>query len=266
MTKQMDIATLPISHLQIRPEDRASFQASDGNTALLAEVKENGILHPITVQPIFGSPGKYIVVCGIPAFAAAKNAGCTEVPCIIYDFPFKAEVFYNRHLFGERLLFSQYAEMCLWRMETIKEKRNRGEIDAEVGKRTDTIVEEELGPGFSRSSIQRYIRLTYLRPELKTAVDKRIIAKSVGEYLSYLDYSTQKAVYDYYKKQQELDVSKKSFGDFRPNNRTSKRRRMPIITLSMAREIKQMYETTVLNKEILWSILMEERTKSEWNW
>ncbi len=266
MTKQIDVATLPISQLQIRPEDMASFQISDENTALLAEIKENGILHPITVQPIFGLPGKYIVVCGIPAFTAAKKVGCTEIPCIIYDFAAKAEVFYRRHLFGERLQFSQYAEMCRWLVETIKDKRNQGEIDAEAGKRTDTIVEEVLGPGFSRANIQRYIRITYLRPELKTAVDKRIIAKSTGEYLSYLDYATQKMVYDYYKKQQKLNMSKKPFAATKGNDITTKKKKMPIITLSMARKIKQMYETTVLNKEILWSILMEERTKSEWDW
>lgn len=49
---------------------------------LMASIKEKGVLEPIIVRP---HAGRYEIIAGERRFAASKNAGLKEIPCIIMD-------------------------------------------------------------------------------------------------------------------------------------------------------------------------------------
>ena len=62
------------------------------------------------------------------------------------------------------------------------------------GKRSDELLGEEVGE--SKDQIRRYIRLTYLRPEILDMVDNKKIAMRPAVELSYLPKEEQEILYD----------------------------------------------------------------------
>lgn len=60
--------------------ERKKFRDMDG---LIETVKRDGVLEPLTVEPVEG--GKYIIILGHRRFRAAKAANLDEVPVIIGD-------------------------------------------------------------------------------------------------------------------------------------------------------------------------------------
>lgn len=177
---------------------------------LADDIKQNGILHPLIVRPC--NDGKYQILAGHNRLKAAAIAGLTEVPCIIKDVDDDTAqlILVNSNLNQrQKLLPSEKAYAYKLQLEILKRQ----------GRRIDTDIKNSIGKMYpnqdmdfreSRRTIQRYIRLASLIPELLQMVDDNKIIWGVGVQLSYLSEELQKTVYEIVSadKTIKLDISK----------------------------------------------------------
>ena len=164
--------------------------------ALLESIQKNGILSPLIVRPIENTD-EYEAVSGHRRLHAARKAGITEVPALIYalDRDAAAIAVVDSNLHREHILPSEKAFAYKLKMEALSHQGKRTDLTSPqvVSKlRTGNMVGETLNE--SRETVRRYIRLTHLIPELLDLMDEGKIALMVGEALSYLGDKEQYAV------------------------------------------------------------------------
>ena len=160
----------------------------DEMNTLIESIQTQGVLSPLIVRPIENTE-EYEVISGHRRLHAAQKAGITEVPALIYalDRDAAAIAVVDSNLHREHILPSEKAYAYKLKMEALS---HQGIACGQVGhKSRDDISDTDSG-----RQVQRYIRLTYLIPELLEKMDKEEIAFSVGVELSYLDEYSQRDV------------------------------------------------------------------------
>ena len=176
---------IPISKL--RPFEGHPFKVKDDEemNTLIESVQTQGILSPLIVRPIENTD-EYEVISGHRRLHAAIKAGITEVPALIYAFDrdSAAIAVVDSNLHREHILPSEKAFAYKLKMEALN---HQGITCGQVGhKSRDDVSDTESG-----RTVQRYIRLTNLIPELLELMDEGKMALSVGVELSYLDDQSQ---------------------------------------------------------------------------
>ena len=98
----------------------------------------------------------------------------------------------DSNLHREHILPSEKAFAYKLKLEAIKRQGERTDLtSSQVATKFDSATEIGNIAGESRDKVYRYIRLTYLIPELLEMMDEDKIAFSVGVELSFLDDQTQ---------------------------------------------------------------------------
>lgn len=167
---------------------------------LADNIRQNGVLSPITVRPLEGTD-KYQILAGHNRRAAAELAGLDTVPCIVrYVDDERAQlILVDTNLNQrEKILPSEKAFAYKMRMDAMKRQGQRTDLTSDPmgrkldGKETAYIIGEHSGD--SQTQVRRYIRLTFLVPKLLEYVDEGRIAVRAGVELSFLDGVAQKTV------------------------------------------------------------------------
>ena len=161
--------------------------------ALIESIREYGIYTPLIIRPMEGQENEYEVISGHRRLHAAKKAGLSEVPALIYPLDRNAAAIavVDNNLHREHILPSEKAFAYKLKMDAL---RHQGKTCGQVGhKSRDDVSETESG-----RQIHRYIRLTNLIPALLKLVDEERIAFSVAVELSYLHQSTQEHIAEIY--------------------------------------------------------------------
>lgn len=177
---------------KIHPFDGHPYKVLDNEEMnnLIESIQEKGIISPIIVRPLENTTDEYEIISGHRRLRASAKAGLETVPAFIYavNRDEAAIMLVDSNLHREHILPSERAFAYKLKMEALK---HQGKTLSQVGKklRTDELIAEQFGE--SRNQIQRYIRLTYLIPELLEMMDKDKIAFSVGVELSFLDEQLQ---------------------------------------------------------------------------
>lgn len=166
---------------------------------LVESIKTNGVLSPVLIRQT--GMDTYEMISGHRRLHAAQLAGLTAIPSIIREMTDDESVIamVDANIQREELLPSENA--WAYKMKLNAMKRQAGRPSKEnacqngTNLRSDQILAEQSGE--SARSIQRYIRLTELIPELLEYVDlKRIQFTSTVE-ISYLDKEIQKWLFEY---------------------------------------------------------------------
>ena len=176
---------IPVSRL--RPFEGHPFKVKDDEemNTLIESIQTQGVLSPLIVRPIENTD-EYEVISGHRRLHAAIKAGITEVPALIYalDRDSAAIAVVDSNLHREHILPSEKAFAYKLKMEALN---HQGITCGQVGhKSRDNVSDTESG-----RTVQRYIRLTNLIPELLEFMDEGKMALSVGVELSYLDDQSQ---------------------------------------------------------------------------
>ena len=182
---------------KLRPFENNPYQVRDDaemNT-LIESIQMQGVLSPLIVRPIENTD-EYEVVSGHRRLHAARKAGITEVPALIYalDRDAAAIAVVDSNLHREHILPSEKAFAYKLKADALKHQGQRTDITSEqIAPKlsTEVIGAQE---GISKDTVKRYIRLTYLIPEFLEKMDQGEIALSVGVELSFLDEQNQRAV------------------------------------------------------------------------
>ena len=176
---------LPIDKL--RPFENHPFRVKDDAEMdqLVFSVLTQGLLTPIVVRAT--DTEEYEVISGHRRLRACQKAGIETVPVLIYSMDRDAAIIalVDSNLHREHLLPSEKAFAYRMKMEAMS---HQGRTCGQVGhKSRDFLSNDESG-----RQIQRYIRLTYLIPEILQMVDEKKIALTPAVELSYLTESQQR--------------------------------------------------------------------------
>ena len=156
-------------------------------------VKQYGVLVPALVRP--KPEGGYEMVAGHRRKKAADLAGLAKIPCIVRQLTDDEAtiIMVDSNLQREQILPSEKAFAYKMKRDALN---HQGMTSPQVGEKLLTAEKVGLDGGDSRSQVLRYIRLTYLIPELLSMVDDGKIAFNPAVELSYLDSYQQRAVLD----------------------------------------------------------------------
>ena len=163
----------------------------DEMKTLTESIVQQGILSPLIVRRLEGTEDEYEIVSGHRRAKAAQMAGIREVPAFATEMDRTEAIIalVDSNLHREHLLPSEKAYAYKMKMDALGHK---GRTCGQLGhKSRDDISNEESG-----RQIQRYIRLTFLIPELLNMVDEGEIALTPAVELSYLTENEQRAVLD----------------------------------------------------------------------
>lgn len=97
----------------------------------------------------------------------------------------------DANLQREQILPSEKAFAYKMKLDAIK---HQGVTSAQVGQKLLSVEKVAEDAGESRNQVKRYIRLTYLIPELLSMVDEGKIAFNPAVEISYLDQSEQRVL------------------------------------------------------------------------
>lgn len=179
---------LPINKL--RPFENHPFQVKDDDEMdqLVFSVLTQGLLTPIVVRET--DTEEYEVISGHRRLRACQKAGIETVPALIYSMDRDAAVIalVDSNLHREHLLPSEKAFAYKMKMEAMNHQGTSSQLGTKS--RTDELIAQQSGE--SRNQIQRYVRLTYLIPEILQMVDEKKIALTPAVELSFLTESEQR--------------------------------------------------------------------------
>ena len=140
---------------------------------MIESIKKFGTITPALARPL--SDGGYELISGHRRLAACQVLGIETMPVIIREMSDDEAVIamVDANLQRETILPSEKAFAYKMKLDAIK---HQGVASAQVGQKllSVEVVADEAGE--SRNQIKRYIRLTYLIPELLSMVDENKIA------------------------------------------------------------------------------------------
>ena len=165
---------------ELHPFKNHPFKVIDDEAMLrtVESIAQFGVLSPAIARP--RPEGGYELVSGHRRHHAAAQAGLDTMPVIVRDLDDDAAVclMVDSNLQRESILPSERAFAYKMKLEAMKRQAGRPskENSCQVGThlRSDQVLGEQVGE--SARTVQRYIRLTYLIPELLEKVDNKEIA------------------------------------------------------------------------------------------
>ena len=157
-------------------------------------VEQYGVLSPLIARP--RPEGGYEIISGHRRQHAAQLAGLDALPVIVRNMDDDAAVLLmvDSNLQRENILPSERAFAYKMKLEAIKNQGARSDLSSgqivQKSKLSIERVAEDAGEGYK--TVQRFIRLTNLVPELLDMVDEKKIAFNPAVELSYLDEAQQR--------------------------------------------------------------------------
>ena len=165
--------------------------------ALVESIRTQGVLTPLCVRQM--EDDAYEIISGHRRLHACKKAGITTVPALIYSLDRNAAAIalVDSNLHREKILPSEKAFAYNLKLEAMNRQGQRTDLTSDqVGRKLESADIVALESGDSKTQIRRYIRLTYLLPELLQKVDEGQIAFTPAVHLSYLSPAEQGWVLD----------------------------------------------------------------------
>ena len=211
-TRHEDVVLVSIRLL--RPYDGHPFKPyrDERLDALAESIKRDGLHQPIIVRAVEGVTG-YEILSGHNRVEAMKRLGNRDISAIIRklnDIEAMLLVVNTNLEQRENLLPSEKAFAYKMQMEALQNGEKaiikNGDLFSDTnGLRSLTQIEltgtiESVADvkGVDRNDVQRYIRLTYLIPELLDLLDQDRYPVMAGYELSFLDAEAQNTVLDYF--------------------------------------------------------------------
>ena len=189
------VQQIPIDALH--PFTNHPFKVLDDEamTRTVESIAQYGVLAPLIARPRPDGDG-YEIISGHRRQYAAKLAGLDTLPVIVRQMSDDAAVILmvDSNLQREHILPSERAFAYKMKLEAIKNQGARSDLTSgqivQKSKLSIERVAEDAGEGYK--TVQRFIRLTNLIPELLDMVDEKKISFNPAVELSYLDESQQR--------------------------------------------------------------------------
>ena len=235
---QERVQSLPLDKLEPFPNHPFKVIDDDKMLETVESIKERGVLVPILVRP--KNDGNFEIVSGHRRHHASQLAGLTEIPAIVREMDDDTAILLmvDSNLQREELLPSEKAFAYKMKLDAMKRQGQRtdltsSQIGMKLPKQSLDIIGEQTGD--SRNTIHRYIRLTYLVPDLLDRVDNKTMAFNAAVEVSYLTEPEQLMLCDAIERE-----------ECTPN-------------LSQAKRLKQYSQDGKLDENVMDAIMTEEK-------
>ena len=176
---------IPVS--KIHPFEGNPYKVLDNEEMnfLIESIQQQGIISPVVVRPMDNTTDEYEVISGHRRLRASVKAGLETVPAFIYAVTRDeaAIMLVDSNLHREHILPSEKAFAYKLKLEALS---HQGQTSRQVGEKW-SVTQISESANESERQIHRYIRLTYLIPELLDLVDEERIAFTPAVELSYLN-------------------------------------------------------------------------------
>lgn len=200
--KRDSVQDIPISQISDFPEHPFKVKQDEDMLEMAESVQQYGVLVPGLVRQL--EDGNYQMVSGHRRKMASELAGRDTIPCIVRDLTDDEAVIImvDSNLQRERVLPSEKAFAYKMKLEAMRRQGKRTDLTStpvvEKLKGKDALSSAIIGKaaGDSYEQVRRYIRLTYLLPEILAMVDDSKIAFRPAVELSYLAEKEQRILYD----------------------------------------------------------------------
>ena len=191
--KKQELTVLKIEDLRPFPGNPFHLVEDEQLMELSESIKEFGMAAPILTRPAEDGNG-YEVIAGQRRVRAAELAGIESVPAFVLPIDRDRAIItlVDSNIQRESVLPSERAFAYKMKLDAMKRQGYRTDLTlSQVGtkSRTDEIVAK--GFGVSKSTVQRFIRLTELLPPILQMVDEGRIALTPGAELSFLTQEEQ---------------------------------------------------------------------------
>ena len=194
---------------KIHPFEGHPYKVLDNDEMnnLIESIQQKGVISPIVVRPLENTIDEYEIISGHRRLRASVKAGLETVPALIYAVSRDeaAIMLVDSNLHREHILPSEKAFALKLKMDAMSRQGQKTDLTStQVGRKLETaeIIGKQINE--SKNTVRRYIRLTYLVPELLEMMDEDKIALSVGVELSFLEEQLQ---YDLLRVIEEFDCT-----------------------------------------------------------
>lgn len=185
------VKEIPLYELHPFKDHPFKIQNDEEMKRLIESIKKFGTITPALARPLPG--GGYELISGHRRLAACQVLGIETMPVIVREMTDDESVIamVDANLQREHILPSEKAFAYKMKLEAIK---HQGIASSQVGKKLLSIEKVGEDSGDSRNQVHRYIRLTYLIPELLSMADDGKIAFNPAVEISYLEQSEQRVL------------------------------------------------------------------------
>ena len=185
------VKDIPLTELHPFKDHPFKIQNDEEMKRLIESIQKFGTLTPALARPL--PEGGYELISGHRRLAACQVLGIETMPVIIREMSDDEAVIamVDANLQREHILPSEKAFAYKMKLEAIK---HQGITSRQVGEKLLSVTQVSKESDDSERQVQRYIRLTYLIPELLEMVDDGKIAFNPAVEISYLDQSEQRVL------------------------------------------------------------------------
>ena len=191
------IQILPLTELH--PFRNHPFQVRDDDEMdkMVDSVKAYGVMTPAIVRP--RQDGGYEIVAGHRRCHASQRAGVETMPCIVRDMDDDTAIILmvDSNCQREHILPSEKAKEYEMKLAAIKRQGQRRELTSGQVVQKLSVQEVADGSGEGYKTVQRFIRLNKLTPELMKMVDDGKLKTTPAVELSYLTPEEQEDFLSY---------------------------------------------------------------------
>ena len=230
------VHNIPLDELHPFKDHPFKIQSGEEMDRMVESIRKVGAITPALVRPL--EDGGFELISGHRRLAACQILGLKTMPVIVREMTDDEAVIamVDANLQRETILPSEKAFAYRMKLEAIKHQ-GRSTSGQVVQKWSVQVVGDEAGESYKQ--IQRYIRLTYLIPELLTKVDEGKIAFSPAVEISFLTENEQRILLD------AIELN-----DCTPSHAQSIR-------------LKKLSQDCVLTKEQIYEIMSEEKPNQQ---
>lgn len=185
------VKEIPLYELHPFKDHPFKIQNNEEMKRLIESIQKFGTLTPALARPL--PEGGYELISGHRRLAACQVLGIETMPVIVREMTDDESVIamVDANLQREHILPSEKAFAYKMKLDAIK---HQGKASVQVAEKLLSVEKVADDAGESKDQVRRYIRLTYLIPELLEMVDENKIAFNPAVEISYLDQSEQRVL------------------------------------------------------------------------
>lgn len=230
------VQNIPLSELHPFKDHPFKVQNNEEMERMIESIRKVGAITPALARPL--PDGGYELISGHRRLAACQVLGIKTMPVIVREMSDDEAVItmVDANLQRETILPSEKAFAFKMKLDAIK---HQGKTSVQVAEKLLSVEKVADEAGESKDQVRRYIRLTYLIPELLSMVDENKIAFNPAVEISYLEQSEQRVLFD----AMELN-------DCTPSHAQSIR-------------LKKLSQEGVLDDQMIYTVMSEEKPNQQ---
>lgn len=230
------VKEIPLYELHPFKDHPFKIQNNEEMKRLIESIKKFGTITPALARPL--PEGGYELISGHRRLAACQVLGIETMPVIIREMSDDEAVIamVDANLQRETILPSEKAFAYKMKLDAIK---HQGKASVQVAEKLLSVEKVADDAGESKDQVRRYIRLTYLIPELLSMVDENKIAFNPAVEISYLEQEEQRVL---------LDAMERN--DCTPSH-------------AQAIRLKKLSQESVLESQMIYEVMAEQKPNQQ---